>query len=56
MKKRKTKTKPIPTKLFAIVALKGTTIYVAQIRWINLEESAGYRERPYFYLFLRNRS
>ena len=37
MKKRKTKTKPFATKLFAIVALKSTTIYVAQIRWIHLE-------------------
>lgn len=35
--KRKTKTKPFATKLFAIVALKSTTIYVAQIPCIYLE-------------------
>lgn len=37
MKKKDKKTKPFATKLFAIVALKNTTIYVAQIPCIYLE-------------------
>ena len=35
--KKETKTKPFATKLFAIVALKSTTIYVAQVPCIHLE-------------------